>query len=180
LCLILDYGSCFCACSPPFSSLLFLFFLPSLHSLCNHVWLHKYHSWRMAGYGSTGKFNFLSLLVKQLGPWIVCVFRGDYKVYRTNKALKQIRFAFGACRVFLEETVRYPIWTCSDPISLILWTRFSLILGTRFSILGTRIGSLSTGIVGLQHAVAHMCQTGSARVKCGPPRLFIWPAKLIF
>jgi len=26
---------------------------------------------------------------------------------------------------------------------------------------------LSTGIVGLQHAVAHICQTGGLRVKCG-------------
>jgi len=36
--------------------------------------------------------------------------------------------------VFVEENVRYPVWTCRDPISLIL--------GTRFSILGTGIGSL--------------------------------------
>jgi len=35
---------------------------------------------------------------------------------------------------FFKENVRYPIWTCRDPISLIL--------GTRFSILGTWIGSL--------------------------------------
>jgi len=43
---------------------------------------------------------------------------------------------------FFKENVRYPIWTCTDPISLILGTRFSLILETRwwFSlILGTRI-----------------------------------------
>jgi len=39
---------------------------------------------------------------------------------------------------------------------------------------------LSTGIVGLQRAVAHMCQTGGPRVKCGPPRLFKWPVKLNF
>jgi len=37
-----------------------------------------------------------------------------------------------------------------------------------------------TGIVGLQHAVAHMCQTGGPWAKCGPPRLFMWPAKLKF
>jgi len=35
---------------------------------------------------------------------------------------------------FFKENVRYPVWTCRDPISLILWTRFS--------ILRTRIGSL--------------------------------------
>jgi len=32
---------------------------------------------------------------------------------------------------FSKENLRYPIWTCRDPISLILGTRFSLILGTR-------------------------------------------------
>jgi len=33
-----------------------------------------------------------------------------------------------------KENIKYPVWICRDPISLIL--------GTRFSILGTRIGSL--------------------------------------
>ena len=37
-------------------------------------------------------------------------------------------------QVFLKKNVRYPVWTCRDPISLNL--------GTRFSILGTRIRSL--------------------------------------
>jgi len=32
-----------------------------------------------------------------------------------------------------------------------------------------------TGIVGLQHAVAHMCQTGGPWAKCGPPRLLCGP-----
>jgi len=41
---------------------------------------------------------------------------------------------------FFKENIRYPVWTCRDPISLILGTRFSMILGTRFSILGIRIG----------------------------------------
>jgi len=35
---------------------------------------------------------------------------------------------------FFKENVRYPVWPSRDPISLILWTRFS--------VLGTRIGSL--------------------------------------
>jgi len=53
---------------------------------------------------------------------------------------------------FFKENVRDPVWICRDPISLILGTRFSLslgtgrwiflILGARFEILGTRIGSL--------------------------------------
>jgi len=43
--------------------------------------------WHMSGYDSAGKFYFLSLLVKQLGPWIECVFRGNHEVHRANKAL---------------------------------------------------------------------------------------------
>jgi len=26
----------------------------------------------------------------------------------------------------------------------------------------------------------HVCQIGGVRAKCGPPRLFMWPAKLEF
>jgi len=37
---------------------------------------------------------------------------------------------------FFKENVRYPVWICREPISLIL--------GTRFEILGTRIGSLKS------------------------------------
>ena len=59
-----------------------------------HVRLHKWYSWHMPGYGSAGKFYFLSLLVKQLGPWIGCVFHGKHEVHRANKALKQLQFAF--------------------------------------------------------------------------------------
>jgi len=53
---------------------------------------------------------------------------------------------------FFQGKCRYPIWTCRDPISPIVGTRFSLILvtqwwfslmlRTRFSILQTRIGFL--------------------------------------
>ena len=35
-------------------------------------------------------------------------------------------------QVIFKENVRCPIWTCRDPISLILGTWFSLILGTRW------------------------------------------------
>ena len=48
----------------------------------------------MLGCGSAGKFHFLSLLVNQLAPWIRCVFHGNNKVHRANKALKQLGFAF--------------------------------------------------------------------------------------
>jgi len=41
----------------------------------------------MPGYVSAGKFDFLSLLVKQLRQWVGCVFRGNHKVHRANKAL---------------------------------------------------------------------------------------------
>jgi len=34
---------------------------------------------------------------------------------------------------------------------------------------------LSTGIVGLQHAVAHICQTGGPRAKFGPRSLNVKP-----
>jgi len=34
-------------------------------------------------------------------------------------------------RVSFKENVMYPVWICWDPISLILRTRFFLILGTR-------------------------------------------------
>ena len=37
------------------------------------------------------------------------------------------------CRVLFKENVRYPVWTFRDPIFLILGTRFSLILRTRWS-----------------------------------------------
>jgi len=55
------------------------------------------------GFGSAGKFYFLSLLVNQLALWIRCAFHGNNKVHRANEALKQLVFAFlsyleqGAC-----------------------------------------------------------------------------------
>jgi len=48
----------------------------------------------MPGFGSAGKFHFLSLFLKQLGPWIGCVFCGNHAVHRVNKTLKQLRLAF--------------------------------------------------------------------------------------
>jgi len=48
----------------------------------------------MLGCGSAGNFYFLSLLVNQLAPWIRCVFHGNNKVHRDDKALKQLGFAF--------------------------------------------------------------------------------------
>jgi len=48
----------------------------------------------MLGCGSEGKFYFLSLLEKQLAPWIRCVFPGNNKVHRANEALKEFGFAF--------------------------------------------------------------------------------------
>ena len=44
--------------------------------------------------------------------------------------------------VFFKENVRYPVWTCRDPISLILETRFSMILKhLKKTLHCTRIGS---------------------------------------
>jgi len=47
----------------------------------------------MLGCGSAEKF-FLSLLVNQLAPWIRCVFHGNNKVHRANKALKKLGFSY--------------------------------------------------------------------------------------
>ena len=56
-----------------------------------------------------------------------------------------LNFSILLSRFFLNENVRYLVWICRELISLILGTRLSQILGTRwyFSlILGTWIGSL--------------------------------------
>jgi len=45
--------------------------------------------------------------------------------------IKQLAYKNKAFISFFKENVRYPVWTCRDPISLNLGTRFSLILGTR-------------------------------------------------
>jgi len=45
-----------------------------------------------------------------------------FNIYPTSNTLMQFLF---------KENVRYPVWTCRDPISLILGSQFSLILGTR-------------------------------------------------
>jgi len=73
------------------------------------------------------------------GPWTSSVTKNVY----CQKFLNQLIQLYLHLNSFFKENVRYPIWTSRDPISLILGTRFSLILGTRwwFSlILGTRIG----------------------------------------
>jgi len=52
-------------------------------------------------------------------------------------------------RFFFKENVRYPVWNCRDPISLIPGTRISLILRTQWQfslILGTRIGSVKNAL----------------------------------
>jgi len=48
---------------------------------------------------------------------------------------------FSSIKAFFKENVRYLVWICTDPISLILGTRFSQILWTRCEILGTQIRS---------------------------------------
>ena len=48
----------------------------------------------MLGCGIAGKLYFLSLLVNQLAPWFRCVFHGNNKVHKADKALKQLGFAF--------------------------------------------------------------------------------------
>jgi len=48
----------------------------------------------MLGFGSAGKFYFLSLVANQLAAWIRCVFHDNNKVRRANVALKQLGFTF--------------------------------------------------------------------------------------
>jgi len=55
----------------------------------------------MPGYGSAGKFYFLSLLVKDLGLWIGCAFCGIHKVHRANKVLCGVVSADSATPLFV-------------------------------------------------------------------------------
>jgi len=75
---------------------------------------------------------------------------------------------YALSRVFSKGNVRYPVWTCRDPISLILGTRFSLILGTRFSlILGTRFSILGTQIGSLKrlNKTLDLCLLQNLKIK---------------
>jgi len=75
----------------------------------------------MSGYGSAGKFYFLSLLVKQLGPCIWFVFRGNHKVHSANKAMKQLWIAFlPYLSVFL---AAFPMsdWKISEGVDRLKW-----------------------------------------------------------
>jgi len=145
-------GLAFYDYSLPSSSLLFLILLPSLHSLCMHVWLHKKHSWQTPGFGSAEKFYFLSLLVKQLAPWIGCVFSGNHEVHRANKPWSNFGLLFCLTCQFLYNCGR------SFASNHCLRTEdFS------FSDREKALEIFSTGIVGLQQAVAHMYQTDGPR-----------------
>jgi len=87
------------------------------------------------------------LLVSSLQSCKACQERAQQTVkchFHTNCAISRqvyvhallVQHLYSA--VFFKENVRCPVWTCRDPIPLILGTRFSLILGIRYSILGTR------------------------------------------
>ena len=56
-----------------------------------------------------------------------------YGTFNHSRVMPFGKFSATA-RVFIKKNVRYPVWTCRDPISLIL--------GIRFTILGTQIGFL--------------------------------------
>ena len=61
-----------------------------------------------------------------------------------NTLVANINWRLFCLNSFFKGNVRYPVYTCRDPISLILETRFYLILGTRWQfslVLATRIGS---------------------------------------
>jgi len=109
-----------------------------------------------------GKFYFLSLLVKQLGPWIGCVFCGDHEVHRANNALKQLRFAFCLVSFFTTAADLLQV-TIAFVLEIFSFSDREKVLGDGFD----------------RHcwAAAYMCQTGDTRAQYGPPRLFIWPTK---
>ena len=60
----------------------------------SHNSLHKYHSLRIASFGSLGQFYFLLLFVKHMVAWICCVFHGTHKGYSAYKSLKYVLFVF--------------------------------------------------------------------------------------
>ena len=63
----------------------------------SHKSLHKYHSLCISSFASVGKFCFLSLfviIVKDVEPWICCIFHGNCKVQRACKASTHLRFVF--------------------------------------------------------------------------------------
>jgi len=104
----------------------------------------------MLGCGSARKFNFLSLLVNQLASWIRCVFHGNNEVHRANKALKQLGFAFLS---YLEQGARSSsvfFTTAAD----LLQVTIAFVLKVFFSLMKRKYSMFSTGIVGMQHAVA--------------------------
>jgi len=59
---------------------------------------------------------------------------GVHVPLRVHLPIWRGKFKVSNSRVFFKENVRYPVWICRDPISLILGTRFSPILGIRLSL----------------------------------------------
>ena len=86
------------------------------------------------------------------------------EVHRASKALKQLQFAFlSYLSIF---------YNCGRSFASNHCLRIE---DFSFSDREKALEMLSTGIVGLQHAVAHMYQTGGPRAKCGPRSLNFKP-----
>ena len=56
----------------------------------------------------------------------------ELRSWKCQLAMQTVYIHYTISRFFFKENVRYPVWTCSDPICLILGTRFTMILGTDF------------------------------------------------
>jgi len=92
--------------------------------------------------------KFLLLEPSPIQHWIILFNLLTFQLTTINPSKKHSKKSKTG---FFKENVRNPVWICRDPVSLILgirfslilgtWWWFSLILGTRFEILGTRIGS---------------------------------------
>ena len=86
---------------------------------------------------SLGQWNLiLAALTKLQLSKILEKYENKRKQFELNVYFARIvtRFYTYCNQGFFKENIRHPVWTCGDPISLIL--------GTRFSILGTWIGFL--------------------------------------
>ena len=92
-------------------------------------------------------YLFLYVIFLQCGFFFVCAVKrnytrpdeiwswrcgGDSDIYLCGLGKANVPFTLISKPGFFKEDYRYLMWTCRDPIFLILGTRFSLILGTRF------------------------------------------------
>jgi len=85
-----------------------------------------------------------------LEPWIRCDFHGNHKAHRANKPLNQLRFVFVLLRA------RYSQFASFFTIAAAFLQVTIVFVLKIFSFFNKEkvLGDISTGIVGLQHAVS--------------------------